>query len=150
MLKLTSVSFTFCFLTFSRNKWVQQHRLALFTLGFKMRLGRSDHKQTAEAHRQPHLCIMHLQGVQLTTYVQISLLPHAELLQCPCRGRIQDTLPFTLQKTCGQMHPRPPQQVVWVIVSQWVIVVAYTYIYRCRLAIRWPKMNFKAKCKQGR
>ena len=43
-------------------------------------------------------------------------------------GTHKDSLAFTLQKMCGQMRPRPSQQVVWVIVSQSVLVVVYACI----------------------
>lgn len=48
--------------------------LTLFTLGFKIHLGRSDQKWTAKKHLS-HLSLdIHLQGVQQTICVQILLL----------------------------------------------------------------------------
>lgn len=34
--------------------------------------------------------------------------------------------PFILQSICGEMCPRPPLQVVWLVGSQWVSMVVYT------------------------
>ncbi len=103
---------------------------------------------------------MRLQGVQLTTCLQMSLLPMSlsqegqrasrtvitsvcrqtsnrfvshklakktqmfqDLIYMSLSGTHHDTSAFTLQKTRGQMRPRPPRQVVWVIGSQCVLVV---------------------------
>lgn len=104
-----------------------------------MRLRWSDHKWTVETHQRSHkscpytvnastmcpadnLCSDFVISASLLSLKQPSR--PALMTYFPATatsGMHQDPLAFTLQKIFDQMHPRPPQQVVWVIRSQYIL-----------------------------